>query len=339
MHVLELGSDLKGYLRRQRRPFFYLSGCELPDSYLTYNIATTELTLFIPPISPDDVVWSGLPKSPAEALKEYDVDKVYTADNVNATLSHIAEGLSTKTLEKQRTTIYAIPEQVSDHVTFLAYDETDFSLLKTAIDDTRFVKDEYEIAMIKRANEVSAKAHKAVYDQVSKAENEKELHATFIATCMSLGCPEQAYSSIVASGTNAATLHYVKNDEPLEGRENVLLDAGAEYKCYASDVTRTFPISGKFSKESQQIYDTVKEMQDVSFGLLKEGVLWESVHEAAHKVAIRRLKEFGILIGDEQEIFDNRLSVAFYPHGLGHALGMVTHDTGGKLSLTSERIR
>ncbi|KKY14583.1 putative prolidase [Phaeomoniella chlamydospora] len=310
---------------RQRRPFFYLSGCELPDSYLTYNIATTELTLYIPPIDPDDVIWSGLPKSPEEALKEYDVDAVFTTANLNACLTKIASSLTTTSTK----TIYAIPEQVSEHVTFNPFEKTDFSILKKAIDYTRVVKDDFEIALIRKANEVSADAHAAVYEKAPTAKTERELHAIFISTCICGGCDNQAYDPIVASGTNAATLHYVKNNEKLIDKENLLIDAGGEYRCYAADVTRTFPLSGKWSKESKEIYDTVHEMQEVSFEMLKEGVLWEDVHAAAHKVAIKRLKQFGILVGDEQEIFDKRISVAFFPHGLGHYLGMDTHDTGG----------
>ena len=281
------------------------------------------MTLYIPPVDPEDVIWSGLPKSPEEALKEYDVDAVLTANNLNAALAKIASSLSTST-------VFAIPHQVSDQVTFLAFDNTEFTSLKEAIDNTRVVKDSYEVALIRRANEISAVAHEAVYKQASSAKNERELHATFMATCMCYGCANQAYSSIVASGTNAATLHYVKNDEDLKGRENILLDAGGEYRCYAADITRTFPISGKWSKESKEIYDIVLEMQNTSFSMLKEGVQWEAVHEASHKVAIKGLKKIGVLVGEEQELLDKRISVAFYPHGLGHYLGLDTHDTGGK---------
>lgn len=165
--------------------------------------------------------------------------------------------------------------------------------------------------------------------QAKTAKNERELEATFIATCIANGCREQAYHSIVASGTSAATLHYVKNYEPLEGKLNVLLDAAGEYNCYCADITRTFPINGTFSPESREIYDIVLEMQESCFKMLKEGVSWEDVHVNAHKVAIQGLKKLGILKGSEEELLKKRISVAFFPHGLGHMLGMDTHDTGG----------
>lgn len=275
----------------------------MPDCALAYNTSTKKLTLFTPPIDPDSVVWSGLPLSPEEALERYDIDEALEAGEVNGYLAHNADALK----GKGQSYAYAISEQVSDAVTFLPFDKTDLVVVKDAIERCRVVKDSYELALIRKANEVSAIAHAAVLDQATSATNERELAATFVAKSMASGC-EQAYHGIIASGTNAATLHYMKNNEPLANRLNLLVDAAAEYSCYCADVTRTFPISGTFSKESKVIYDIVDEMQRSCFKLLKEGVQWESVHENAHKVAIRGLQAAGILVGDEEEIFDKRVS-------------------------------
>ena len=266
------------------------------------------------------MIWAGLPVTPEEALEQYDVDKVLPSTELNAHLVAFSQS---------PTTVYAIPEQVAEHVTFLGFKTTDFGILKKAIEDTRVCKDAYEIALLRTANEISTFAHTAVVRQVQTAQNERELEAAFIATCIAKGCREQAYHSIVASGTSASTLHYVKNDQPLTGKLNILLDAGGEYNCYCADITRTFPINGTFSPESKKIYDIVLEMQESCFKMLKEGVSWEDVHTNAHKVAITGLKKIGILTGNEQELLDKRISVAFFPHGLGHYLGMDTHDTGG----------
>lgn len=306
---------------RQRRYFFYLSGCKLPDAYLTYNIPQDILTLFIPPIDPESVIWAGLPESKEEALKKYDVDDVLYTNEVNAALAAYGP--------KKSTTVYAIPEQISEHITFLPFAATEFSSLKTAIDECRVVKDSYEVALIRKANEISTLAHVEAAKAALHATNEQELYGAFIGTCISNGAHEQAYHSICASGTSCSTLHYIRNDQPLRERLNVLLDAGAEYECYCADITRTFPISGTFTPESQTIYSIVDEMQSSCFKLLRGNVRWEDVHMNAHRVAIRGLKRAGILVGDEEEIFDKRISVAFMPHGLGHYLGMDTHDTGG----------
>lgn len=161
-----------------------------------------------------------------EALSLYDVDAVLTSDQVNHFL----------TKPSSSSTVWAIANQVSTHITFLEFDDKDFTLLKEAIEECRAIKDDFEVALTKKANAISTFAHTAVLQAVKKAKNERELHALFIGTCMAHGAKEQAYSSIVASGTAPATLHYVKNDEPLTGKLNVLLDAGGEYGCYASDI-------------------------------------------------------------------------------------------------------
>ncbi|KAF2091624.1 putative Xaa-Pro aminopeptidase [Saccharata proteae CBS 121410] len=302
---------------RQRRYFFYLTGCELPDCYLAYDMKNEKSTLFIPPIDPEEVIWSGLPMSTKEALQTYDVDDCLPSTELNAYLA------------VHDSTAYAINNQVSDQTTFLSFNKKDFDILKTAIEECRVTKDPYEIALIYHANAVSTAAHKAVMAASKTATNERELEAIFLKNCIERGCRNQAYSSIMASGTAAATLHYVRNDQPLEGKLNLLVDAGAEKDCYASDITRTFPISGSFSTESRQIYDIVLGMQEEAIDSLKAGVKWDDVHAQAHRTAIAGLLELGILKGDPEEIFKAKTSVAFFPHGLGHYLGMDTHDTGG----------
>lgn len=302
---------------RQRRYFYYLTGCELPDSYYTYDVATDKSTLYIPPIEPDDVIWSGLPLSPQEALEKYDIDTVTTADKLP---SHLSQA---------NLPIWAIGNQISPETASLTLPSQDLTLLKEAIEECRVIKDDYEVALTRKANMVSTIAHTAVLKATKQAKNERELEAIFLERCVANGCREQAYHGIVASGRAAATLHYVKNDQPLEGKLNLLLDASGQYDCYASDITRTFPISGEFSPESRAIYDIVLTMQKKCIEALKEGVVWDDVHILAHKIAIDGLLKLGILKGDAKEILEKRTSVAFFPHGLGHYLGMDTHDTGG----------
>ncbi|CAK7230702.1 hypothetical protein SBRCBS47491_007676 [Sporothrix bragantina] len=311
---------------RQRRPFYYMTGCPLADSYYVYDLATEKSTLFIPPIDPESVIWSGLPVSAEEALAQWDVDEVKYVADVNPTLTARA---AAKPSASHKSVVYAMEGQVSDQTTFLEFDGKDFSLLKEAIDECRVIKSEYELALMAKANDVSSAAHRDVLAHVGKVANEQELEGRFVGHCMSKGLRNQAYHSIVASGRAAATLHYVKNDQPMDNKLNLLLDAGAEYNCYAADITRTFPISGKFSTESRAIYDIVLRMQLECIGLLKEGVLWDDVHVHAHKVAIDGLLALGIFKGDKEAILRDRTSVAFFPHGLGHYLGMDTHDTGG----------
>jgi Xaa-Pro dipeptidase len=284
-----------------------------------YDIETKKSTLLIPPINPEEVIWSGLPLSQEEALRRYDVDLVCSSSDVNIILAEASN----------KTAIWTIANQVSDHITFLEFDKKDFYLVKEAIEECRVVKDDYEIALISKANEHSMYGHRAALGNVKHVQTERELEAIFRYHCFKHGSTEQAYHPIVAAGSNAATLHYRQNDAVLEGKLNMLLDAGAEWEMYASDITRTFPISGKFSKESREIYDLVLRMQTECMEMMKANVLWDDVHVHAHKVAISGLLELGILKGSPDDILKARTSTAFFPHGLGHYLGMDTHDTGG----------
>jgi Xaa-Pro dipeptidase len=284
--------------------------------------------LFIPPIDPDSVIWSGLPLSPEEAVKKYDVDRALPSTELNATLAHDASS--------GKLTVFAIADQVSPETTFLPFANSSFDVLKETIGISRIVKDEYEIALLRRANDISAKAHIAVLKSAKSATNERELYATFLSTCIANGCGAQSYHPILASGTAGATLHYQKNDADLidettgTKKLNVLIDAGGEHRLYCADITRAFPLSGHFSPESRQIYDIVLQMQAASLAALKEGVAWDDIHALAHREAVKGLLRLGILCGgSEDEIFEKRISVAFFPHGLGHYLGMDTHDTGG----------
>ena len=227
------------------------------------------------------------------------------------------------------------PPSSSEIIALLSSANT--SVLQHAIDTCRVSKTLYEVALIRHANNVTAAAHMQVLRHALAAKNEQDLEAHFLASCISAGCKKQAYHGIFGSGANAATLHYSDNDLPLteattgKRKLNLLIDAAAEYDCYCADVTRTLPLTGSFTRESAQIYAIVKGMQDASFELIREGVQWEDVHMLAHRVAISGLLQCGILKnGSVDELLKRRTSVAFFPHGLGHYLGMDTHDTGGK---------
>lgn len=314
---------------RQRRPFFYLTGCPEPDASMVYDIKADELTLFISPIDPDSVIWSGLPLSLEEAAKLYDVDHVQYTTDVNSTLAKIASAQGGKTVA------FAIGEQVSQDIKFDGFAQTSLTELKKVIEDARVVKDAYEVALLRKANDISTKGHIAIAKAARAATNERELEAAWLSGCIANGCREQSYHPIFAGGANGATLHYVKNDEYLVDQEtkqrkgNLLIDAGGEYRSYCADITRVVPLNGKFPTETRQIYEIVLQMQSECIGMLKEGVRWDDVHAHAHRVAIKGLLKLGILVGGEEELFEKRISVAFFPHGLGHYLGMDTHDTGG----------
>lgn len=290
-------------------------------------------------MDPEQVLWAGMPLLPEEAKQRYDVDKVLTTDE-------LASGKSVlDMLTKQNQTIIAIRDRAdlaifhSDAVAHLK-PTIDFEWGRKGIEACRVVKDEHEIAMIRHANIVSSYAHEQVLASVRQASNERELNAVFVMHCHANGCQEQAYGCICAAGTSASSLHYVHNDLPLDGKLNLLLDAGAEYQCYCADITRTFPLTadGKFTHESKEIYTLVLKMQSECFKMIKAGVKWDDVHYRAHEVAATGLQELGILDKTKslQQLLDSRVTTRFFPHGLGHMLGMETHDVGGNANYEDE---
>lgn len=264
-------------------------------------------------------MWCGLPLSPEQALEKFDVDAVrLTTPDLESDL---------KTAAQESITVYTIPHQASHSA---LPQSANSSLLHNAINECRATKSPYEIALIRRANQITADAHRACMAAIKKAKNERELQAIFTSHCIAKDAPGMAYTGIFGAGRAAATLHYIHNNAPLEGKQLLLLDAGCEVDNYASDVTRTFPISGEFTKEARQVYDIVLKMQKKTMEQCKAGNNWDDIHKLAHRVAIEGLLEIGVLHnGSVDEILEARTSTAFLPHGLGHYLGMDTHDSAG----------
>lgn len=312
---------------RQRRAFYYLSGCPLSDSFLTYDIAKDHLTLYIPPIDPESVLWSGLPTSIDQAKDQFEVDEV-----LHTTASpRLSEG---------KVYIYA-ERQVSRPLGSSGGVDKDH--LKPAIDEARVVKDEYEIALMTQAIRISSLAHNTILRESSKFQTERDAQAVFEAVCLANGAMGQAYLGIYAAGRTAATLHYTKNDASLsiartpsggtEKPQLLLCDAGAEFRSYGADITRVVPLGpgGTFTTEAEQIYSLVLDMQRKCIDAIRPGVHWESVHLLAHKILISGFLKLGIFRStySTESILEARTSCAFLPHGLGHWLGLDTHDTGG----------
>ena len=264
-----------------------------------------------------------------EALSKYDVDRVKWVTN----LSNILE----EELQKSKGKLYILHPSQSPAGIQPDDPRVNFSLLKNAMNRCRVIKDTHEIHLIRKANEISAKAHSVVMDSIQTLKNEAEVEAIFKQLSISNGARHQSYTIIAASGNNASILHYSKNNEPLTGRELIVLDAGAEYSCYASDVTRTIPLglpspewSGNWpSIMSAEIYSLVLKMQTECIRRLRPGVQFRDLHLLAHAILVRGFIKLGIFVGSEEDIMKQGTSIAFLPHGLGHHIGLEVHDVLG----------
>lgn len=202
--------------------------------------------------------------------------------------------------------------------------------LQPAMNITRMVKDDHEISLIRKANDISSQAHREVLANILKFKNEAQVEGLFMNACISRQAKQQAYDPIAASGPNAGTLHYDANNEDFADRQLMCLDAGCEFDLYASDITRTFPLSASWpTKEAEDVYKLVQRMQEACIEELAPGVRYLDLHIKAHHVAIDGLLRLGILHnGTKEEIYKAGTSRAFFPHGLGHHIGLEVHDVG-----------
>lgn len=223
-----------------------------------------------------------------------------------------------------------ILHQAQNPLTSELHKSVDAQSLLPAINLARLVKDEHEIALIRKANEISSQAHKEVLANIRNFKNEAQVEGLFLDVCVSRRAKQQAYNPIAASGPNAGTLHYDDNDQDFENRQLMCLDAGCEWELYASDITRTFPLSGRWpSEEAKNTYQLVQRMQETCIQGLKTGVRYLDLHILAHQIAIDGLLSLGILHnGTREEIYKAGTSKAFFPHGLGHHVGLEVHDPG-----------
>ncbi|SCU78738.1 LADA_0A07250g1_1 [Lachancea dasiensis] len=306
---------------RQNRYFYYLTGVDIPGSSLILDFPTEKLTLLLPDVDDDDVMWSGLPMSVDEAYEKFDVDQVLYMKDLDAEFEKKA-GYKLYTTDKDGVPSSKLSEKLISADPDLFY----------ALDEARMIKDWYEIQLLRRAAEITDKCHLAVMSALPIEKNEGHMHAEFTYHAIRQGSKNQGYDPICCSGTSCSTLHYVKNDDSMENKHSVLIDAGAEWGNYTADVTRCFPINGKFTKEHREIYDAVLDMQTQVMAEMKPGAEWDELHLLAHRILIKHFLRLGIFRStfSEEDILKRRASLCFFPHGLGHLLGMDTHDVGGR---------
>lgn len=311
---------------RQKRYFYYLSGVDLPGSAVYYDISKKKLTLFLQNVDEDDIMWSGEPLSCKQALDNYDVDEVLYMKDLPNFLRERKEIDNVSNIFMDD--LDNVPKDLDLSALPISAESKEFLY---AIDESRVIKDAYEIACIRKACEITDNCHLATMQAIPIETNEIHLQAEFTYHAIRQGSVSQGYEPICCSGTNCSTLHYVKNDESIKHRESILLDAGAEYKNYTADITRCFPINGKWTKEHREIYDVVLDVQTKVMEQIKPGVLWDDLQKLTHELIIDHLKRLGVFKKEfsNQEIYDRRASACFLPHGLGHQMGLDVHDVGG----------
>lgn len=200
--------------------------------------------------------------------------------------------------------------------------------LSLILDELRLIKEPQEIEIMQKAASVTIEGHQRAMLKAQPGLYEYHLEAELSYAFYQGGCQHQAYNAIVASGANACVLHYVKNDCQLKAGDLVLIDAGAEYQNYAADVTRTFPVSGKFSTEQQAIYELVLAAQQKAIQVIKPKTPWQSIQQNILEILVMGMIDLGILKGDKDGLIESEAYKPFYMHNSGHWLGLDVHDVG-----------
>ncbi|HKY69974.1 MAG TPA: Xaa-Pro aminopeptidase [Gammaproteobacteria bacterium] len=323
------------YPYRQDSDFYYLTGFEEGDALLVlYNKnQASSFTLFCKRRDPLQERWTGPLLGPEGAKNELGADSTFDISQIDSVMPILLQGIDKvwfplgkiagfdeKVLRWREHTHRSPREgkQTFSHI-------LDIGQLLHA---SRVVKDREEIAKLRYAAKISAKAHQRLMTSCHPGMMEYELEAEFLHECVRQGCRQQAYPPIIAGGKNACILHYVQNNQKLQDGDLVLVDAGAEYQNYASDISRTFPVNGKFSKPQQAVYELVLSAQMGAIEKAKPGGAWDNMQQAILEVMVPGLVDLGILEGDPKEIIAKGDYKKFYMHHSGHWLGLDVHDVG-----------
>ncbi|KAK3844175.1 MAG: peptidase M24, structural domain-containing protein [Linnemannia gamsii] len=306
---------------RQESNFLYLTGVQEADFYFLYDIPNSKAYLIAPEENPKLAVWKGPGYTDKELLARYDVDFVHY---ISRRLDRPAEPSAATTVAYKSLTNPSHPRDPKAPVPVT---------LLEALVLARINKSPIEIALSRESTRITSDAHRLVMKSARPGMFEYQLEALFRYECARQGAKNQAYLPIVGTAVNAAYLHYTRNDTQIKDGDLVLIDAACEADCYGSDVTRTFPVNGRFSKEQADIYNLVLEMQTAVINLMEQGVDWREMATLSQKIGVRGLKRLGILKGDDTDLIESGIIKIFYPHGLGHLLGLNVHDDGLGLSI------
>ena len=323
------------YAYRADSDFFYLTGFPEPEAVAVMSPGREqgEYLLFCRESDPERELWDGAREGLEGAVERFDADDAFPIGDID----DILPGL----MENRTRVFYAMgyyaehDQRVLDWVKRIRSRSrlggnapAEFVALDQLIHEMRLFKSKAELRVMRKAAEISVNAHRRVMNVCRPGMMEYELEAEFLHECIRSGSRSSAYPSIVAGGGNACVLHYIANQDRLRDGDLLLIDAGAEYQCYASDITRTFPINGKFTDEQRAVYEIVLQAQLAAIEKVCPGNHWNDPHEAAVRVITEGLLSLGLLKGRVRTLIEKGAYRQFYMHRTGHWMGMDVHDVG-----------
>ncbi len=325
------------YKFRADSSFFYLTGFAEPEAVAVIETFDTaeegySYSLFCRERNREMEIWNGYRAGIDGAVDDYDADEAYAIDLLD-------EEILGKLQNKDKL-LYRIGQQAdfdaraakwiaaaSGESRKGASAPAQVIQLDRIVDEMRLHKSEQELELMQLASDISAEAHTRAMQMVKPGMMEYALEAELNYIFGKNGCVP-SYNSIVGGGENACILHYVENDQELKDGDLVLIDAACEYQLYASDITRTFPVNGKFSPEQKALYEVILKAQLAAIDAVRVGNSYKEPHNAAVRIMVQGLLDLGLMQGNLDEIIEKETFRQFYMHGTGHWLGMDVHDVG-----------
>ena len=314
--------------------FWYLSGFPEPDAVIVLiGGKEPRSILFCREKNEEREVWDGFRFGPAAARTSFGFDEAYPIAEVEAKLPELMANRATlwHALGHDAswdTKIVAALNLVRAQTRAGKHAPAEIRDLREALDQMRLLKDEYEARIMRRAAVIASAAHKRAMRSCRVGMAEFELEAEIGYEFRKRGADGHAYSPIVAGGSNACVLHYVENNKLLDANALVLIDAGCEVKGYASDITRTFPVNGRFSGVQRDAYEIVLAAQSAALAAIKPGAPFIAYHDAALRVLTQGMIDLKLLTGSVDGAIESEAYKPFYMHRTGHWLGLDVHDAG-----------
>ncbi len=323
------------YPYRQDSDFFYLTGYSEPGAACIINPNDQEhpFTLFVLPQDPKKEVWTGWRLSFAETISLYGADQaqdiaLFESESLTAmkSASKVYSNLNHEREHQHK--MLDLVSQVRKEVQRKGGGPEGLESIGSIVHSMRLIKDDHEIELMQKASDISAEAHIKAMQACRPGMTEYQIQAILESHFVFRGGSGPAYTSIVGAGDNATVLHYVKNRDTIVEGDLLLVDAAAEFDMYASDITRTFPASGKFSDAQKALYAVVLNAQKAVVAASKPGVTFQELHDLDLKLLVEGMIEIGLLAGTVDEVIKDESYTDYFMHKTGHWLGLDVHDMG-----------
>jgi len=327
-------SNDTNYRFRQDSDFFYLTGFEEPEAIAVVKPSeTNKYTLFVRPRDPEREIWDGRRAGVEGAVSDLGAHAAFPIAEFTPKIPEILNGSETLYYRfgVHHDLDYLIIREISK---MRGLNRKPIHPPQTIIDpasiihEMRVLKSPEELEIMQTAADIAAEAHVEAMKAARPGMQEYQIEALIERIFRERGAAGPAYTSIVGGGANATVLHYITNDAQLHDGDLLLIDAGAEYKGYASDITRTFPINGRYTKPQREIYDLVLKAQMSCVEMVRPGVTHDQLKQHSIEMLTEGMVELGLLKGKPGELIKEKKHEQFYMHGLGHMIGIDVHDVG-----------